>query len=100
MSSLSVEDQSIGNELPYRVTKENVVIDMQVEGEDFGNILKYTGNNASIRIQVYSVYGSSALAEFGCTGQVYSNNLSASSDGYLRGGLSISQEYLTGKAAV
>jgi len=91
---------TIGNELPYRVTKEDVMISMTVDGEDFGNILKYTGNNASLRIQVYDVYGSSALAEFGCTGQIYSNNLSVSSDGYIQGDLSVSQEYLTGKAAV
>lgn len=89
---------TVGNELPYRVTKENVRIQMSVNGEGFGNVLTMTGNNAALRIQVYDVYGTSALAEFGCTGQVHSNNLSVSSNGYVEGGLSLSQEYLTGKA--
>jgi len=91
---------TIGNELPYRVTKENVRIQMGIQGEDFGNILKITGNNAALRIQVYDVYGNSALAEFGCTGQIHSNELSVSSNGFMQGGLSLSQEYLTGKAVV
>lgn len=91
---------TIGNELPYRVTKENVSINMTVNGEDFGNVISYTGNNAAIVAKIYDVYGESALFEFGCTGQIYKNNLSAQSDGYVQGDLSVSQEYLTGKAAV
>lgn len=91
---------TVGNELPYRVTKENVRINMGLAGEDFGEVLKITGNNAALRIQVYDVYGDSALAEFGCTGQIHNNNLSVRSDGVAEGSLSLSQEYLTGKADV
>ena len=91
---------TIGNELPYRVTKENVKINMSIEGEDFGNILKFSGNQASIRANIYGVYGDSVAQEFGCTGQVYANELTASAGGYMQGNLSIGQEYLTGKAAV
>lgn len=91
---------TIGNELPYRVTKENVKIEMSVQGEDFGNILSVTGNQAGVKINVYDVYGESAMAEFGCTGQIYSNDLSVSSNGYIQGGLRLSQEYLTGRALV
>lgn len=91
---------TIPNELPYRVTKENVMISMSVEGEDFGDILKVTGNQAGVEIQVYDVYGDSAITQFGCTGQIYKNNLSATAGGYIQGGLSLSQEFLTGKAEV
>ena len=91
---------TIGNEVPYRVTKENVMINLSVKGEDFGNAISFTGNNAGVAINIYDVYGDSALAEFGCTGQIYKNDISAAANGFMQGSLSISQEYLTGKAAV
>jgi hypothetical protein len=91
---------TIGNEVPYRVTKENVIIDMSVKGEDFGNAISFTGTNAGVVIKIYDVYGESPLTEFGCTGQIYQNDLSVAANGFLQGGLSLSQEYLTGKASV
>ena len=91
---------TIPNELPYRVTKENVTINMSIEGEDFGDVLKVSGNQAEVEVQVYDVYGESAMTQFGCTGQIYKNNLSVDAGGYMQGGLSLSQEFLTGKAEV
>ena len=91
---------TIGNEVPYRVTKENVMINMTVKGEDFGRAISYTGTNAGVAIKIYDVYGESPLTEFGCTGQIYQNDLSAGANGFMQGSLSISQQYLTGKAAV
>ena len=73
---------------------------MSVKGEDFGNAISFTGTNAGVVIKIYDVYGESPLTEFGCTGQIYQNDLSVGANGFLEGSLSLSQEYLTGKAAV
>lgn len=91
-------DVTIGNEIPSRVTKENVRINMSIAGEDFGDAIGITGNYAGLKINVLDVYGNNtALAEFGCTGQIYSQNLSVTEGGYVDGTISVSQEYLTGR---
>jgi len=93
----------IGSGLPSRVTKENVRINMTVRGEDFGNVLNTTGNAAIADIYVYDVYGNAsdaALGRFGCTGQIFSQNISASDGTYIAGEVSLSQDYLTGKRVV
>ena len=76
---------------------------MTVRGEDFGSVLKTTGNAAVADIYVYDVYGSAsdaALGRFGCTGQIFSQNITASDGTYMAGEVSISQDYLTGKKVV
>jgi hypothetical protein len=93
----------IGSGLPSRVTKENVRIDMTVRGEDFGSVLNTTGNAAVVDVYVYDVYGNAsdaALGRFGCTGQIFSQNITASDGTYMAGEVSISQDYLTGKKVV
>lgn len=88
---------TVGNELPYRVTKENIRIDMTVEGNDLGGILKVTGNQAGVTVNIYDVYGASALSTFGCTGQINNSTLNASADNYIRGSISLSQEFVSGR---
>ena len=86
------------DENPSRVTKENVRINMSIGGEDFGDTLSITGNYAGVEIQVLEAYGNNTpLAKFGCTGQIFSQNLSISEGGYADGTISLSQEYLTGR---
>lgn len=92
---------TIGNELPYRVTKENVQIAMSIEGEDLGNILKSTGNSAIIDVNLYDIHeSSSAIDNFSCTGQVASQNISVSQGGFIRGNITVAQNYLTGKSII
>jgi len=47
---------TIGNELPSRVTKENVRINIDVRGEDLGTVVTTTGYAAIADIYVYNVY--------------------------------------------
>ena len=89
--------KTIGNELPYRVTKENVRIEMNVKGENLGSVLNYQGNYAEIQANIYDVYGDSTMFTLGCSGQVFKESLNVSSNSVLEGQISISQEYLTGK---
>ena len=95
---------TIGNELPSRVTKENVRINIDVRGEDLGTVVTTTGYAATADIYVYNVYqeggGASLLGRFGCTGQVFSQNISASEGTYMAGSISLSQDYLTGKKVI
>ena len=94
---------TIGNELPSRVTKENVRINIDVRGEDLGTVVTTTGYAAIADIYVYNVYqegGASLLGRFGCTGQVFSQNISASEGTYMAGSISLSQDYLTGKKVI
>mgnify|MGYP003122075263 FL=1 len=88
---------TIGNELPSRVTKENVRINLGIAGEDVGDTMGITGNYAALNINIFSTYGDSAIATFGCTGQVFSQNLSVSEGGYIDGSIAVSQEYMTGR---
>tara|TARA_R100000458_G_scaffold54462_1_gene57596 strand:+ start:176 stop:973 length:798 start_codon:yes stop_codon:yes gene_type:complete len=88
---------TVGNELPSRVSKENVRISLGIAGEDVGDAVSITGNYAALNINVFSTYGDSSIATFGCTGQVFSQNLSVSEGGYIDGSISVSQEYLTGR---
>jgi len=89
---------TVGNELPSRVTKEDVRINLSIAGEDVGDAISITGNYAALNINVFDTYGDSPLAVFGCTGQVFNQNLSVSEGGYIDGTVSVSQEYLTGRA--
>lgn len=89
---------TVGNELPYRVAKRDVRINMDVAGEDIGDAVSITGNYAGSEIQVLDAYGNNTpIATFGCTGQIYSQNLSVSEGGYIDGTISLSQEFLTGR---
>lgn len=88
---------TVGNELPSRVTKENVRINLAIAGEDIGDTLKSTGNYAELNIKVLDTYGSSPLATFGCSGQIFDHNLTVTEGGYIDGTISVSQEYLTGR---
>ena len=88
---------TVGNELPSRVTKEDVRINLSIAGEDVGDAIGITGNYAALNINVFDTYGDSPLAVFGCTGQVFNQNLSVSEGGYIDGTISVSQEYLTGR---
>tara|TARA_A100001201_G_scaffold141344_2_gene136547 strand:- start:1031 stop:1828 length:798 start_codon:yes stop_codon:yes gene_type:complete len=88
---------TVGNELPSRVTKEDVRINLSIAGEDVGDAIGITGNYAALNINVFDTYGDSPLAVFGCTGQVFNQNLAISEGGYIDGTISVSQEYLTGR---
>jgi hypothetical protein len=88
---------TVGNELPSRVTKEDVRINLSIAGEDVGDIMSITGNYAELNIKVFDTYGDSALATFGCTGQIFSQDLSIRGGGYIDGTIAASQAYLTGR---
>ena len=88
---------TVGNDLPARVTKENVRINLSIAGEDVGDAIKSTGNHAELTINVLDTYGSSPIASFGCSGQIFSQNLSVTEGGYIDGTISVSQEYMTGR---
>lgn len=89
--------KTIGRELPYRVSKENVRIEMGIRGENLGEVLNYQGNYAEIEAKIFDVYGNSPMFTVGCSGQIFSKNINVSSDSSLQGEISINQEYLTGK---
>lgn len=92
---------TIGNELPYRVTKEDVEISMSVRGEDIGNILKASGNHAVINVNLFDIYESTTpIDTFSCTGQIISQSLSSNNQGYMGGSISVFQTYLTGKSII
>ena len=91
----------VGEELPYRITKENVVVSMSVRGEDLGNILKSSGNNAVVNVNIFDIYETTKpIDTFSCTGQVSNQNISVSAGGYMAGSMSLSQSYLTGKSII
>ena len=89
-----------GNDMPSRVTKEDVRINLGIAGEDVGGTMSITGNYAALNINIFDTYGTSAMAQFGCTGQIFSQNLSVTEGGYIDGTISVSQEYLTGRMLV
>ena len=88
----------VEDENPSRVTKENVRINLSVGGEDIGDAIAITGKYAAVEIQVLEAYGNNdPMAKFGCSGQIFSQNLTMSEGGYMDGSISLSQEYLTGR---
>jgi len=94
---------TLGSGLPVRVTKENVQIGMEVQGEDLGKVLTNTGYEATLDIYIHDVYaaaGATAIGRFGCTGQAFSQNVSVSNNGTMVGEISIAQKYLTGRRVV
>jgi hypothetical protein len=88
---------TVGNELPSRVTKENVRINLSIAGEDVGDAIKSTGNYAELNVKVLDTYGTSPLATFGCSGQIFNQDLSVTEGGYIDGTIGVSQEYMTGR---
>jgi hypothetical protein len=94
---------TLGSGLPVRVTKEDVQIGMQVQGEDLGKVLTNTGYEATLDIYIHDVYaaaGATAIGRFGCTGQAFSQNVSVGNNGTMAGEISIAQKYLTGRRVV
>lgn len=87
----------VGSEGPSRVSKENVRINLSIAGEDVGDFVDITGNYAALNINIFDTYGSSSMTSFGCTGQIFSQNLSVREGGYIDGTISVAQEYLTGR---
>ena len=91
----------IGSGLPSRVTKENVQISMSVQGENIGNILKETGNEAILTAYIHDIYGDpegAAMSEFSCTGQIINQNINVGDRNNLVGSINVIQDYQTGKA--
>jgi len=91
---------TVGNDMPSRVTKENVRINLSIAGEDVGDNMRVTGNYAALNINVLDTYGSSAILNLGCTGRVFNHNLTVSEGGYIDGTIGVSQEYTTGRQLV
>jgi hypothetical protein len=87
----------VGYTTPFRVSKQNVVVQMTINGENIGNYLDVTGNSAYLTASIYDIYdGSTILDTFTCSGQVVGQDLSVSQGGYLNGTLNVRQEFLTG----
>lgn len=89
--------KTIGSELPYRVTKEDVRIEMKVNGENLGNILNYDGNYAEVQAKIFDVYGETEMFTLGCSGRTFNQNIKVDENSFLNGEINISQEYMTGK---
>ena len=88
----------IGDEIPSRVTKEDVRINMTIAGEDVGDALSITGNYAALNLYIADVYDEEKIyGTFGCTGQIFNQNLAVREGGYIDGTISVSQEYMTGR---
>ena len=65
---------------------------------EMAKFLSDQSGDAELKINVLDTYGTTPLATFGCTGQIFDNNLTVTEGGYIDGTISVSQEYLTGRA--
>lgn len=83
----------IGETAPSRVSIDTIEVNMSVDGEKFGDDLSVNGNDARLTVTMKDLYNTSTSKEFGCTGRITSQQLSASSQGYLQGNVSVRQAY-------
>lgn len=82
----------IGESAPSRVTIDNIEINMNINGEKFGDNLKINGNTAELTVTMKDLYDN-VSKQFGCTGKIINQELQVSSEDYLKGGISVKQIY-------
>ena len=88
-------------EIPTRVSKENIVISANIQGNNLSPYLKITGKRADLTINLQDIGFSKEftdnnfgkLNEFKIYGVLESNNLRVSEGGFLEGSVSVKQEY-------
>jgi len=83
----------IGETTPSRVTIDGIEINSSINGEKFGDDLSINGNNAELTVTVKDLYNDSSYKQFGCTGEIMSQQLEVSSEDYLKGNISVKQVY-------
>ena len=81
----------IGESVPTRVCKGAANAQFNIKSEGFGNSLKIQGHEAALTTFLYPLYSSDPVASFYCSGQIVSQELSANSNDYLQGSLTIQQ---------
>lgn len=81
----------IGESIPTRVCKGESNAQVTINSEGFGNSLQIQGNEAALTAQLYPLYSSDPVGSFYCSGQLVSQNLSVSSNDFLKGSLTIEQ---------
>lgn len=84
-------DYYVGSTVPSRVSRSSVDVNMDINGERFGNELSFAGNNASLTTHLYPVHSTDPIGSFLCSGVVVSNQLNSASNQYLRGSLALTQ---------
>tara|TARA_Y100000592_G_scaffold100963_1_gene184105 strand:+ start:968 stop:1762 length:795 start_codon:yes stop_codon:yes gene_type:complete len=83
----------IGENAPSRVSIDTIDVQMSVDAEKFGDDLSVNGNEARLNVTMRDLYDNTFSREFGCTGRIISQQLSASSQGYLQGNISVTQAF-------
>ena len=84
-------DYEVGSTIPTRVSRRSTNITMNVNGEGFGEELSFQGNDAALTTYLYPLYSTTSIGSFYCSGKVYDNKLSSSSNNYVKGSLGITQ---------
>ena len=84
-------DYEVGSTIPTRVSRRSTDITMNINGEGFGDELSFNGNDAALTTYLYPLYSDQALGSFYCSGKVTRNELTASSNEYVRGAIQLIQ---------
>ena len=81
----------IGETTPTRVTLEKTQCNMRLKGSDIGGVIQTSGTNANITCYLEDINSRSNIANFNVNGEIISQRLSASDNGYLEGEIGVSQ---------
>ena len=84
-------DYQIGNTIPSRVSRQATDVTMNIRAEGFGNELSFKGNDASVTAKLFPLYSTEPVGSFLLSGVVTNNELSAGSNQYTRGSLTLTQ---------
>jgi hypothetical protein len=83
----------IGETTPARVTLEQTQLDMRLRGSDIGGVLQTSGTNANITCYLEDINSRSNITNFNVNGEIISQKLDVSQNGYLEGEIAVSQVY-------
>jgi hypothetical protein len=81
----------IGETTPTRVTLEQTQADMGLRGNDIGGVLQTSGTNANITCYLEDINSRSNITSFNVNGEIVSQRLDVSQNGYLEGEIGVSQ---------
>ncbi len=82
-----------GETTPTRVTKEATNIQMSIQGDNIGGNINDGGTEANLKCSIFDINDSTALQHFHCSGRISQQELNVDQQGYLIGGISVTQAH-------
>ena len=76
-----------------KLSKEATNIEMTIQGDNIGGNINDGGTEANLKCSIFDINDSTALQHFHCSGRISQQELNVDQQGYLVGGISVTQAH-------